>query len=116
TENRDTARHPKALIRTTEGDPYQRSRNPIGVLETAGPEIGYARPARSSQARPGSGGCAEQWRHDNPDHSGVTVMTALVTWSDKQLDLIRRTVAKEATPDEFRHFIHIAQHTGLDPL
>ena len=43
-------------------------------------------------------------------------MTALVAWSDKQLDLIRRTVAKEANADEFRHFIHICQHTGLDPL
>ena len=43
-------------------------------------------------------------------------MTALVNWSDKQLDLIRRTVAKDADADEFRHFIHICQHTGLDPL
>lgn len=43
-------------------------------------------------------------------------MTAMVNWSDKQLDLIRRTVAKDANADEFRHFVHICQHTGLDPL
>lgn len=43
-------------------------------------------------------------------------MTALVQWNEKQLDLIRRTVAKDASPDEFRQFVHICRHTELDPL
>lgn len=43
-------------------------------------------------------------------------MNALVQWNEKQLDLIRRTVAKDASPDEFRQFIHICRHTELDPL
>ena len=43
-------------------------------------------------------------------------MTALETWNDKQLDLVRRTVAKDCNPDEFRQFIHICQGVRLDPL
>jgi phage recombination protein Bet len=33
-----------------------------------------------------------------------------------QLDLVKRTVAKDTTPAEFDHFMHTAQHLGLDPL
>lgn len=43
-------------------------------------------------------------------------MTAIVAWDDKQLSLIRNTVAKDASPDEFRQFVHICRHTELDPL
>ncbi len=43
-------------------------------------------------------------------------MGTVIAFGDKQLDLIRRTVAKDASPDEFRHFVHICQHTCLDPL
>jgi phage recombination protein Bet len=45
-------------------------------------------------------------------------MTAVTTldWNAKQLDLIRRTVAKDCDVDEFNLFIHTAKHLRLDPL
>lgn len=43
-------------------------------------------------------------------------MNALTTWNDKQLALVRRTVAKDTNADEFDQFIHICKHTRLDPL
>lgn len=43
-------------------------------------------------------------------------MTALVSLEGKQLDLIRRTVAKDCDPAEFDQFIHICKAVGLDPL
>jgi phage recombination protein Bet len=36
--------------------------------------------------------------------------------SGKQLDLIKRTVAKDCDAAEFDHFMHTASHLGLDPL
>lgn len=43
-------------------------------------------------------------------------MTEFVQWQGKQLDLIRRTVAKDCNPAEFDQFIHICKHARLDPL
>lgn len=43
-------------------------------------------------------------------------MNALIEWNGKQLDLIRRTVAKDTNADEFEQFVHICRHTKLDPL
>lgn len=43
-------------------------------------------------------------------------MNALVTWTDKQLSLIRQTVAKDTTPSEFDMFIHTCRAVRLDPL
>jgi phage recombination protein Bet len=43
-------------------------------------------------------------------------MNALVTWTDKQLALIQRTVARDCNEDEFNLFIHTCRHMGLDPL
>jgi phage recombination protein Bet len=43
-------------------------------------------------------------------------MTALALYEGKQLDLIRRTVAKDANDAEFDTFIHICKATRLDPL
>jgi phage recombination protein Bet len=43
-------------------------------------------------------------------------MNALVDYQGKQLDLIRRTVAKDCEPAEFDQFIHICKHTRLDPI
>lgn len=43
-------------------------------------------------------------------------MTALIPYTDKQLDLIRNTVAKGTTPDEFNWFMEIARSTRLNPL
>jgi phage recombination protein Bet len=43
-------------------------------------------------------------------------MNALVIAEGKQLDLIRRTVAKDCNPAEFDQFIHICKAVRLDPL
>lgn len=43
-------------------------------------------------------------------------MTALVDFSGKQLELIRRTVAADCNADEFNQFIHICKTVRLDPL
>lgn len=37
-------------------------------------------------------------------------------FTGRQLDLIRHTVAKDCTPDEFNLFIAVAQRAGLDPM
>ena len=43
-------------------------------------------------------------------------MNAVTEFSGKQLDLIRRTVAKDCNPPEFEQFIHICKAVRLDPL
>lgn len=43
-------------------------------------------------------------------------MTALTLYEGKQLDLIRRTVAKDCDPAEFDQFVHICKAVKLDPL
>lgn len=43
-------------------------------------------------------------------------MTALTLTDDKQLALIRRTVAKDCNPEEFDLFIHVCRSVRLDPL
>lgn len=42
--------------------------------------------------------------------------SAATLYDGKQLDLIRRTVAKDCNSDEFDLFAHTARHLGLDPL
>lgn len=50
-----------------------------------------------------------------PSKSG-DAMTLPALHTDKQLDLIRRTVAKDTNPAEFDQFIHICRSVRLDPL
>jgi phage recombination protein Bet len=41
---------------------------------------------------------------------------ALREFRDAEMALIKRTVAADCNADEFRLFIHLCRHTGLDPL
>lgn len=42
--------------------------------------------------------------------------SAVVAYADRDLALIRRTVAADCNDDEFNLFIHTSRHLGLDPL
>lgn len=43
-------------------------------------------------------------------------MNAVTAWSGKQLDLVRKTVAKDCNVDEFETFIHMCRTVRLDPI
>lgn len=43
-------------------------------------------------------------------------MNGIVLMKDRDLALVRKTVAADLLPPEFDHFIHMARHYGLDPL
>lgn len=43
-------------------------------------------------------------------------MNAIVPWTGKHLDLVRKTVAKDCDPAEFDQFMHICKAVRLDPL
>ena len=44
------------------------------------------------------------------------IAPALTAYAERQIALIRRTVAKDCNNDEFDLFVHTAHHLGLDPL
>jgi phage recombination protein Bet len=37
-------------------------------------------------------------------------------WTDSQIETLKKTVAKDATPDELNMFLHLSQTYGLDPF
>lgn len=48
--------------------------------------------------------------------SAAAIASPFTTFTGRQLDLIRHTVAKDCSPDEFNLFIAAAQRAGLDPF
>lgn len=38
------------------------------------------------------------------------------TWTDAQLEVMRKTVAANATPEEFAYFLNVAKYSGLNPF
>ena len=37
-------------------------------------------------------------------------------WSNSQIEVMRKTVAEKATPEEFAYFLNVAKYTGLNPF
>lgn len=45
-----------------------------------------------------------------------STMADITEWSEEEIQMIRETVAKDATPDELRLFLYTAKARGLNPL
>ena len=63
----------------------------------------------SASSTPVQVGDPKQTRGSN----GIIVKT---NWTDEQVKLIRRMIARDATDDEFSVFLYVAFKSGLDPL
>ncbi|MCL5804852.1 MAG: hypothetical protein M0T81_04160 [Thermoplasmatales archaeon] len=51
-------------------------------------------------------------RQNRPSNGGIVK----TNWSDEQVRLIQRMIAKDATDDEFSVFLYVAYKSGLDSL
>lgn len=51
-----------------------------------------------------------------PSKKGKAEIAKLITFDDEQIQLMKDTVARGATDNEFKLFMHLAQSYGLDPF
>lgn len=49
-------------------------------------------------------------------HAGAAALSHTGSWTPEQVALVRNTVAKGATEDEFKFFLAVCGRTGLDPF
>lgn len=53
---------------------------------------------------------------NNTIHAPVVVQNNQLQWTEEQIQLVKNTVCKGATNDEFMIFCHVVKKTGLDPF
>lgn len=51
---------------------------------------------------------------DEAEQKGL--MAHVPTWSDEQIEVMKKTVAEKATPAEFAYFLNVAKYSGLNPF